>query len=65
MYAPKMKFLLAIALALATAMSLGACNRKTDDTVRAPGSSTSTNSSGASSDSGAMAPSGGASATRP
>lgn len=41
MYAPTLKSAATVALALAAALTLGACNKKTDDTVKLPGSSSS------------------------
>ena len=54
-----------VAFALAAALSVGACNRKTDDTVRAPGTSSTTNSSGGTSGTTGTAPMGGTSGSRP
>lgn len=63
MFTSQIKSSLTVALALTAAMTLVGCNKKTDDTVRPPGpSSTSPATSGSS---GAMAPSSGASGVRP
>ena len=63
MFTSQIKSSLTVALALAAAMTLVGCNKKTDDTVRPAGpSSTSPASSGSS---GPMAPSSGASGVRP
>ena len=65
MYEMKTKIATTVALSLAAALTLGGCNKKTDDTVKS-GATTSTGTSpGASGGSGAMAPSSGASGTRP
>ena len=65
MYETKMKIATTVALSLAAALTLGACNKKTDDTVKGSAPASTGASSGTSSDSGAMTPSTGASGTRP
>ena len=65
MYETKMKIATTVALSLAAALTLGACNKKTDDTVKGSAPASTGASSGTSSGSGAMTPSSGASGTRP
>ena len=64
MYETKMK-IATIALSLVAALMLGACNKKTDDTVRGSAPASNGASSGTTGGSGAMMPSTGASGTRP
>ena len=65
MYQMKTKIATTVALSLAAALTLGGCNKKTDDIVRSSAPSSTGTSAGTSGGSDAMAPSSGASGTRP